>query len=322
MWWLLFACESDGSIELLSGFDFGWRAFNHRLSAMQVGVDGQVAVVGGTSTTGVVPEYAEGCDPEACQEFPFVDTADIALRTSVATASGLRATTEEISLSVGSAGATGLVSFGGALGEGWQPAIASLSLRTTGESSCYNPDFGWLFRRFGVAVDKAGDQAEVSAVFEAGYSLEDERECLDAAIGGAGLEITVGAVAIEGVELENATFEQSASWGGSDGEWESQVPPAAEAIDLPENRAWQAMEWWFHEEDPQLRGAYLRTMGVDANGRGWATNESPGTQLSGFEYRFVGGLVAFEGEGESVERTAAYAPVLDENGAAVGVLGE
>ena len=82
---LLTACgggkDEDGgprSATWLEGFSYEWDFFNHRISFLDVFVDGpsaSISVVGGTSTTGIAPEYPEGCEREGCEEFPFFDTA-------------------------------------------------------------------------------------------------------------------------------------------------------------------------------------------------------------------------------------------------------
>lgn len=320
---LLLACdaEPDAEVVLLEGFDFGWRAFNHRISALDAGTEA-VAVVGGTSTTGVTPSLDDTCDPDTCKEFPFTDTADIWVRTRTVTAAGLTSAAASASLSVGAAGASTTVSFDAPPPEGWEPVIVGLEFVTTGPEGCYDPAFGWLPTELAVAVEAAGDEARVTASFAAGLSLEEVRACLDAVAGEATITLQVELLALSGVPFEKADFNQGAEWGEVDGEWEVQTPPPAEDVHLPDARAFQSLAWTFHEGDADGRGAYLRTLGVDAEGRGWATNSSPGTQLSGFSYRFTGGLLGFDGEGEAREATAAYTPALDAAGAAIPVVPE
>ncbi len=317
---LLFACapEPGAEVVLLEGFDFGWRAFNHRVSAIHVGAEA-LAVVGGTSTTGVPPSLDEGCDPDSCKEFPFTDTADLSVRTRMVTAPGLASASSSASLSAGAAGASTNVAFSTPLPEGWEPVIAGLEVVTTGPEGCYDPAFGWLPTELAVAVEAAGEEAVVSASFASGKSLEEVRACLDAVAGEATIALRVELLALSGVEFEKASYAQAAEWGEVEGGWEEQTPPPAETVDLPSARAFQSLAWTFHEGDADGRGAYLRTLGFDADGRGWATNHSPGTQLSGFSYRFTGGLVGFDAEGVAREATAAYTPALDEAGGAIPV---
>jgi hypothetical protein len=305
--------EPPGRVGLLAGFDFGWRAFNHRVSALELGGDG-VGVVGGTSTTGVSPELGDSCDPDACQEFPFVDTADIGVRTLTVEADGLQAREGSIPLVTGAEGARGVLALGEGMPEGWEPALAGLHLQTTVPEGCYDPAFGWLPTELSVEVVRDGGDAVVTAAFAAGLSLEAERACLDAVASEASITLVVDVVAVGGPDTATATVEQSAAWGEVDGEWEAQEPPAAVPVDLPAARAWQALSWSFHADDPEGRGAYLRTLGFDADGRGWATNASPGTQLSGFSYAFQGRLVGFDADATSTSATAAYTPSLDAAG--------
>lgn len=323
MLFLLFACAPEPAAEvvLLEGFDFGWRAFNHRVSALHVGAEA-LAVVGGTSTTGVPPSLDEGCDPDTCKEFPFTDTADLSVRTRMVTAPGLASASSSASLSAGAAGASTTVSFDAPPPEGWEPVIVGLEFVTTGPAGCYDPAFGWLPTELAVAVVAAADEARVTASFAAGLSLEEVRACLDAVAGEATIQLRVELLALSGVSFEKASFSQAAEWGEVEGDWEEQTPPPAEAVDLPRARAFQSLAWTFHGGDADGRGAYLRTLGFDADGRGWATNHSPGTQLSGFSYRFTGGLVGFEGEGDAHEATAAYTPALDAAGGAIPVVPE
>jgi hypothetical protein len=69
---------------------------------------------------------------------------------------------------------------------------------------------------------------------------------------------------------------------------------------------WSQFDFRFHVDDPDDRGAYLRTVSVDADlatttASGHATNYSPGSQLSGFDYAFSGTVRGMEVDGE-VER--------------------
>jgi hypothetical protein len=68
------------------------------------------------------------------------------------------------------------------------------------------------------------------------------------------------------------------------------------ALDLDLESAaagWSAFDFRFHPNDAEDRGAYLRTLSfaIDASAgeaAGTATNYSPVSQLSGFEYAFTG----------------------------------
>jgi hypothetical protein len=62
----ILGCSADPVAHtFLEGFSYRWTRFNHRLSALHVAVDAdqaEVAVIGGTSTTGVSPSLGVGCD--------------------------------------------------------------------------------------------------------------------------------------------------------------------------------------------------------------------------------------------------------------------
>ena len=82
-----------------------------------------------------------------------------------------------------------------------------------------------------------------------------------------------------------------------------------------------AMDFGFHQTEADGRGAYLRSWSLGASPvEGWAsghaTNYSPGTQLSGFDYTFEGRVEVFA-VGAPVERgvvSASLPAELDEEG--------
>ena len=326
MLFLLSAC-TEGSVELLSGFEFGWEAFNHRLSHLEAQVevaDGagfiEAAVVGGTSTTGVSPDLGETCDPDACQEFPFVDTADVVMTVTELSAPGLTWARGSATLRVGPDGASGPVTLIWATQPAsFTPVITGFTLDTTGaDSGCYDPSFGWLPTHLALSVEPDGTDARATAAFASGLSLEDERACLDEAASGAGATVTVDVLGIAGVEASIDTFSQAASWNEDGTEYAEQDVPNPDPMDLPDARAFQAFDFRFHVDDPEGRGAYLRTLTLDSAGLASATNYSPGTQLSGFDYAFAGTVVGFEGASSRDTPTElAYTPELDASGGVV-----
>ncbi len=321
---LLLACTEatpTPSVRLLSGLQYGWQGFNHRLSHLGVQVTDETityAVVGGTSTTGVVPTYAEGCDEQTCKEFPFEDTADLVVSTTGLRDPNLSVARYSVVMRVGADGSTASVTLPWAeLPVAQTPVINGLVLESVGAAdTCYDPSFGWLPTHLALKVEADGPNAVVTAAFESGLSAEEARACLDEAAPGAEAIVTVDVLGIAGVTPTFAPLAQSASWNQDGSELAEQRPPAPEDLDLFNVRAFSALEWFFHEADVDSRGAYLRTLTADSAGAASATNYSPGTQLSGFDYRFVGTVVGFDGE-DDAERTdwaLTYTPTLDVEG--------
>jgi hypothetical protein len=300
----------------LEGFDLGWTFFNHRVSQVVARTDddaAQVAFVGGTSTTGVRPTLPDGCDPSTCEEFPFLDTADIALYYGRIQTDRAAFADGAVTVVAGVDGASTTVSVPlppGAPRAGFA-MLRSLSLGTDvpldGEAGCYDPANGWHPRRVRVALGPPtfeGDVARVTVdvAFEAGNSLEDVRACIDAVRDRAQVRFDL---ALWVVATREAVTEQEVVGGMSfpdpaGGVPAPQVPTDAAALDGafgPDSVVgWRAVDMAFHQEDPLERGAYLRTwtLRVDPVGgtaAGQATNYSPGTQLSGFSYEFAGTVV-------------------------------
>ena len=324
----LLACTDPaagrGSATILSGFDFSWEHFNHRLShlGITVGDDGaQVGVVGGTSTTGVEPTYAEGCDASTCAEFPFTDTANVSVLATRFSA-GMTATVGTVLLDVEQPASVAVLDLPwDAVPGAFEPVLAGFTLDSSGNAgACYDPGFGWLPRDIGVSLAGGAEgEVEVTVTFEAGLSLEEERACLDAAAAEAGLRVTVAVVGIAGLEPTNVAVDQSESWElGSSGTPDAQGP-LPDPVSVGEGAlGWQSLRWRFHQQDPAGRGAYLRSLGAWAQSgeaSGEATNYSPGTQLSGFDVEFTGSSVSFPAEELTpLSATAAYSPALDAEG--------
>lgn len=328
----------------LEGFRYGWQGFNHRLSALEVGLGGDaahVAVIGGTSTTGIdLPDLAEGCDPETCKEFPFTDTADVEVRWARLASSETALVAATVALEVGADGVVQDASVAAPKGaEGavvaWVNGVhLSTDHALSGGESCYNPAYGWHPRRLEIALGDpalADDQltVPVTARFEAGESLEAERACVDAVNEQAVVDLQVDVLFLVGegdagsVEItQTSTYEYDGV-----GLPDEQVEPAPVAADfgfVPTAVGWSSLDFVFHEGDPDNRGAYLRTIGFAADpvageATGTATNYSPGTQLSGFEYAFAGvlGGVAFPVTAERGTISAAVEAELDDAGAPV-----
>jgi hypothetical protein len=160
-----------------------------------------------------------------------------------------------------------------------------------------------------VTLGSARDQGktidvDVLASFAAGESLEAERACVDAVNDQAVVDLTVDVVLVFGMgQTSSQDLVQSATYEYDGvGLPDVQKEPAAVALDFgftPTAAGFTALDFAFHEEDPDNRGAYLRTLAfaVDPVGgaaNGTATNYSPGTQLSGFEFSFAGTVSAVD----------------------------
>lgn len=329
---MLIGCADPGTATVISGHSFSWRAFNHRLSHLSYRLDdaGRVtaAVVGGTSTTGQTPDLADACDPETCQEFPFTDTADLGASVTRVTAAGLISAGGSASLVVGAGEVEEAVHLDWDSDPGDITVLLSgFSIDTSATTAdCYNPQFGWLPRQLALSVDADGPDAAVTASFDAGLSLEDERACLDEAAENATIALTVDVVALSGVQTRAIEIEQSANYElGTTGEPDEQLPPVGVAV--AGALGWSSWKWSFHGADSDGRGAYLRSVKVAANAEvaeAAASNYSPATQLSGFDFHFGGRAISMVGGDESVEFSRVelareYTPTLDSSGAAIAV---
>lgn len=351
-WWLLFGalgCGGNGDLDTgpsasgapvaltwVEGMGFGWELFNHRLSHLQVRLaeDGaSVAVIGGTSTTGVVTDLPPECQG-GCAEFPFFDNADV--RVSWARAVAPVAVGGGVAeLVVGSTGGVAdvKVTLEGTPGDGTIALINGLVVDThvplEGDPACYRPENGWLPRRIAVGLGEpviSGNEVTVpvDAAFEAGNTLEDDRACLDAVIDRARVRVLVDVLVVsaEAAASTHAVSRQETyAYSGDKFEPGAQVPPDPVPIDLPDTAVtgWSRLDFRFHVDDPDLRGAYLRTLDLvasPADANGTATNFSPGTQLSGFDYAFEGTVRAVD-LGVLVTRGTAvgtYPAALTEDG--------
>jgi hypothetical protein len=344
---LLAGCPSPGEeveVTYLNGFHFEWDLFNHRLSHMTVVPDGDevaLAVVGGASTTSRLPDLAEGCERATCAEFPFSDDVDVeASWTRVRTTRPAGSATAEVLAS--SSGETAQVTVDLSEGDAGEvfALIAGLSIDTDhphdGVPGCYLPSLGWHPKAIevevtDVEVNPAGDRADVtvSARFVAGNSMEDERECIDAVNEGARVPFAVSVVVLSAEEgVKQHTFERSEAWElGEPLAPTEQIPGQPEDVGIPEAHnvvGWRSLKWAYNLDDTDERGAYIRSLGFHADSTGsstgYATNYSPGTQLTGFSYAFEGVVSSGQVEGETrsfsmaerlvVEVDESYVPVV------------
>ncbi len=301
--------EPDPTEEIwLEGLGYGWELFNHRVSHVEIGVGrdgGWAAIVGGTSTTNELTDLPDGCDSGTCGEFPFVDEADVRLRWARVSSSDVVFARQRVELLATAEGAstTASVPLPRPVEGRAAVALAALSLDTdhelAGGPACYDPRLGWHPRRMAIALGTpalddggAAVSVQVDARFEAGRSLEDERQCIDEVCDQAQvpvvLEMVVLAGAVERTEVTR-TFGQEFGYGDGPLNPDEQPPPPAQDLDAGDVLAITGIDWRFHQADPDGRGAYIRTLDVDLDADAgqvlaWASNYSPGTQLSGFEY--------------------------------------
>jgi hypothetical protein len=309
------ACREKDELLWLEGSRYGWEHFNHRLAHWETRLSPEgvsVAVVGGTSTTNRETVLPEGCAPETCDELPAEDNANVLVRWARAETASFHAVRATTTIVAGADGATGSVKvqlpkkgrsvfavIEGFAIDGGEPL--------TGGDACYAPENGWLPTEIAIGVggiDLSSDgmeaTANVSVFATAGKTLEDIRQCVDEVVEQAQFRFDVDVLIVEGTA--NATvseFEQSAAYDyeyGTVPDPQEEPPPIDLHDDFSRSFAgWSRIQWKFNLEDPDARGAYLRTLGFEVIAdegtvTGIATNYSPITQLSGFEYTFQGTL--------------------------------
>jgi hypothetical protein len=315
----------------MEGLGFGWAYFNHRLSVLDLGVDDAGAfgaVVGGTSTTGAVPSLPAGCDPDACEEFPFLDESD-AWVDRVVLATRARAATGTVAWATGAAEvpATVRISLPGARSP--VALLTGLRFDTSGPAlDCYDPGFGWHPRRIMLRIDAVavdGDDVEVdlAASFEPGPSEEAVRACIDAVVGDAVVSVRADVLVVDAsADTQDVVAEAAYAFDGDSLDPDPQPDPDPQAVSFDEHAllGWTRLDWRFHEGG--TRGAYLRTLSASASpdaAVATATNFSPGTQLSDFDFRFEGSVAALDLDGEVArQRWEGRLPAeLDPDGHAV-----
>ena len=340
----LLACREKEEILWLEGSRYGWEYFNHRLAHWEtrLGPDRvDVAVVGGTSTTGRETVLPEGCSPETCDEFPATDDANILVRWARAETASFHAVRATTTLVAGADGATSSVKvqlpkkgrsifaiIEGFAIDGGEPL--------TGGDACYSPENGWMPTALAIGVgqldlseDGMEATASVSVVATAGKTFEDVRQCVDEVVEQAQFRVDVDVLFVEGsANASVSELEQSAAYEYEYGTVpEPQEDP--EPIDLQHDLSrsfvgWSRIDWRFGVDDADDRGAYLRTLGFevvveDGTATGIATNYSPITQLTGFDYTFEGTLQIVD-LGTSVTRGTVEETIpaaLDANGVPV-----
>lgn len=301
-----------------------WTLANHRVSALGVRPtdDGvEATFVGGASTTNTVFDDGAADDDDAtpacidtstCFELPVNDYGILTARRVAASSTEVVLASGRISLHTTADGAEDTLEIplpwspGGEAvawigGTSWASAAEGLPRPTV---SCYDPRHGWLPTRMSVAVGEVEvrdgvARVPVSTAFRAGLTYEDERRCLDAAVGEASMAVEVDVVvAVGAIGVTRTDVSQSASWPekGSD-----QVITAVNRQTLPTGtHAWTSQTWAFHQVVEPGRGAYLRSLSVEAEdqgARGFSTNVSPPFTLkSGFDYAFGGEVVTLDAD--------------------------
>ncbi len=319
----LLACSSEPSQgRWLQGAGFEWKLFNHRVSHLEWrGAEDppRSAIVGGTSTTGQSASLPESCDPNLCEELPFRDESTSFLRWVQVESDEALFVAAQAELVVDADGEETAITIElprKARGRA-EAVLAGLRLSTdqplAGGAACYDPAFGWHPRRIQVELGSASLGADgrsasltVQGAFEAGNSLEEMRQCIDEVAQQARVALQLDLVLILGEadlfsthELDQA-MSYSYGAGPSNPDPQPDPDPAERAIDVDVDRqvvGWQALDWRFHVDDPEGRGAYIRKLLFDAaegQALGHATNYSPITQISGFDYHFQGRLLALD----------------------------
>lgn len=312
---VVLACREKEEILWLEGSRYGWEHFNHRLAHWEtrLGPDGvDVAVIGGTSTTDRETVLPEACAPETCEEFPAADNANVLVRWARAETASWHAVRATTTIVAGADGANSSVKvqlpkkarsvfavIEGFSIDGGEPL--------TGGEACYAPENGWLPTVLAIGLgnpDLSDDGMEatvdVSAFATAGKTLEDVRQCIDEVVEQAQFRFDIDVLVVEGTANASVMpVEQSATYDyvyGTVPDPQDEPPPIDLDEDLSRSFAgWSRIDWNFNAKDPDLRGAYLRTLGFevvakDGTATGIATNYSPITQLSGLDYVFEGTL--------------------------------
>lgn len=319
----------------MEGWSFDWVRFNHRVSYLEYGLDAdaaRVSVIGGTSTTAQSPELDAQCDPDTCDEFPFVDDAEITVRwASATTRDAVFGTGTAVLDDVGPDGVTQSIDVPLPRKVRGQPVaiingyVLDTNNPLSGGEACYRPEYGWHPHVVSVSLeptlsdDGKSVAVDVTAVFDAGNSLEDSRQCIDEVSDEARVAMSVDVLVIAGkapVESHQVAYDMAYEFGCAPGQFPC-TNPAEQPDPDPSDRGlpitfddpllgWSSWAFEFHVDDPDDRGAYIRSWVVDASAAdgiatGHATNYSPNTQLSGFDYAFTGTVVGVD-LGAEVER--------------------
>ncbi|MEO0606389.1 MAG: hypothetical protein AAF211_33485 [Myxococcota bacterium] len=301
--WMLAGCTSLETQEALfvQGAYFDWVGFNHRVSALRFGFaddEAELAIIGGTSTTGTPADLDDGCDPATCDEFPFDDDAEVRLGWAQLTTDTVALGTGTVTLEVPRGGASGSVDIelpaapSGELTALLRGYTLDTDVPYTGEPGCYRPEYGWHPQNFRLAIDdvtRAGRTATVtvSAQFDPGPSFEEERLCIDEVFERAVIAMSVDVLVLAGADgVTDETVTASAEYSYGNGPFQpdpqEEVAPTPIAAGAPVI-GWSSVDFAF-DSGADGRGTYLRSFGfeiTEAGATGIATNFSPVTQLTG-----------------------------------------
>jgi hypothetical protein len=347
---LLAACSPDAPLPSeatwMHDLAVSWDGFNHRLSVLHarpVDADLEVAFIGGASTTDVVFDDSGTCiDIETCWELPFLDSSTFTASHQAGVGTDVQLAMGEVTVVAGPDGVEGSaeVLVDEAFDGEAVALIAGLRL-DTGDAevvgSCYDPRHGWLLRELTVTLgtpEGSGPAVTVpvTARFEGGASLEEERECLDAIYADGTVTLTVDIAVVAGAtSVTTHTVAQAAEYdcdvcaegGVVTNPPEQPLPDPVSLSFASDLVGWTSLSYTFHEGD--TRGAYLRTLAIDLDvagqtANGTATNFSPLSQQSGFDYDFEGTLAEVEADVELSTRDYAIDAMpatLDAEGEAV-----
>lgn len=314
----------------LEGYGYSWAAANHRVNFIEAVLaedSVSLATIGGTSTTGVDADLSDSCDPSSCDEIPFLDSSLVQVDWARATTTEAVFASSTVELVATADGAEASLNIPlpekgkGAAAAVLSGLVVDTSYALSGGDACYNPAFGWLPRHLMVSLENPtlsddGNSIDVTvkAAFEAGVTLEEIRLCLDEVVDQAQVPISVYVfgVATKGT-IETAEVAGSAVYGFKDEDGHVYEQPDPDLSERPFSTTiedpmsgWSKIDWRFHEEDPDDRGAYIRSISFGlSQAEGWAsghaTNYSPLTQQSGFDYGFAGTVTSVD-IGGGIER--------------------
>ena len=289
--------------------NWGWVAFNHRLSHLTLRADPPAAaIIGGTSTTGVPANLGPTCDPDACIELPVTDRSELTLVAASVETSAASFRTTQLDI-VGSAdGDTAVASVEAPARQGEVVAILrGLSLDTDhpldGPEACYDPAFGWHPTALGVELldpRREDDQlkVDVRVTFGAGVTEDATRACVDEVQSQAQVPFTVEVLFVVAESAIQHEVHQEAYFPFSGDPFSPGEQVVPEPVTLPvadeAMLGWSSVVYRFNPDSDVGRGAYLRTLnfGIDgANVHGTSTNYSPITQLHDFGFSFDGVVV-------------------------------
>ena len=341
-------CGSESSAVWLEGASYEWAYFNHRLAHLGLSVAGDqaaVAVIGGTSTTGVEPDLDDSCDAGTCKEFPFSDLADVALPWARVTTRDAVFATGTLSVVADADGAstTATIQLDQKARGDVTVILQGFSLDTdyalSGGDACYDPSFGWVPRQIGAAVegvlsdDGRSVDVTLNATFEAGPTHEEERVCLDAVVDQAQVPFDADVlVVVTKAAAESHAVTGEASYDrGDGGQFSPDQQPDPDRADRPLSVGiddplvgWSAFHFdlWAPDGEPDagvyVRGLRLEASAADGYASGHAWNYSPATQLTGLAYTFDG-VVSAADVGGGVERgtlTSTVPATLEDDGVA------